>query len=364
MTAEDRDLMERYLYQVVKRLPVSQRQEATMELRELMEDMLAEEGSMETVLTRLGDPAVFAVQYAGGQRHLIGPEYFDNYSWLLRVVLLSALLPVSVVSVVEGIRTAVESPSGAVIRGIIAAITNLFSNGILTGLSAFGAVTLAFALMERRQVKLDLGRKSWSPADLLRQEIPVTENLRRPWHPGLLEPVPDKRIRISRGESAVSIVFLIIFCLLLVLAPHFFSLILPGEDGVTLVPVFNLEKWPMILPLFAASLLIGLADEVVRLVKGCYCRAVLISGAVTSGLQLVLAVLLLKVLPFWNPNFQAEFQLAMENRLPGSEGLLDRLHWNPEMMSDLFLLVIVGVTLLELGTTVYKTLRYSWKGEL
>ena len=89
MTAEDRDLMEQYLYQVVKRLPVSQRQEATMELRELMEDMLAEEGSMETVLTRLGDPAVFAVQYAGGQQHLIGPEYFDNYSWLLRVVVLS-----------------------------------------------------------------------------------------------------------------------------------------------------------------------------------------------------------------------------------------------------------------------------------
>ena len=43
-----------------------------------------------------------------------------------------------------------------------------------------------------------------------------------------------------------------------------------------------------------------------------------VNGSISAS-WLVLAVLLLKVLPFWNPNFQAEFQLAMENRLPGSD---------------------------------------------
>ena len=48
MTDEERDLMRRYIYQVVRRLPREQREETAMELEELITDMAAQKG-MEAV---------------------------------------------------------------------------------------------------------------------------------------------------------------------------------------------------------------------------------------------------------------------------------------------------------------------------
>lgn len=39
MSEKERELMKRYIYQVVRRLPKDQRQEIGMELEELIEDM-------------------------------------------------------------------------------------------------------------------------------------------------------------------------------------------------------------------------------------------------------------------------------------------------------------------------------------
>lgn len=52
MTLDDKELMGRYIYQVIRRLSRAQRDEARMELEELISDMYADKGSMETVLTK------------------------------------------------------------------------------------------------------------------------------------------------------------------------------------------------------------------------------------------------------------------------------------------------------------------------
>ena len=63
MSKEDQELMERYIYQVVRRLPKAQQKEVGMELQELISDMMEQTGSMEQVLEELGDPAEFAKSY-------------------------------------------------------------------------------------------------------------------------------------------------------------------------------------------------------------------------------------------------------------------------------------------------------------
>ena len=78
MTPNEKDYMDRYIYQVIHRLPKAQREEVRMELDELISDMYADRGSMEEVLTELGDPAEFAKQYQNEQKYLIGHEYFDT----------------------------------------------------------------------------------------------------------------------------------------------------------------------------------------------------------------------------------------------------------------------------------------------
>ena len=90
MTPNEKDYMNRYIYQVIRQLPKAQREEVRMELEELISDMYADRNSMEEVLTELGDPVDLQKQYQNGQKYLIGPEYFDTYLWFVKVVLICA----------------------------------------------------------------------------------------------------------------------------------------------------------------------------------------------------------------------------------------------------------------------------------
>lgn len=103
MTPNEKDYMDRYIYQVIRRLPKAQREEVRMELEELISDMYADRGSMEEVLTELGDPAEFAKQYQNEQKYLIGPEYFDTYLWFVKVVLICAAVPILIISLINAI---------------------------------------------------------------------------------------------------------------------------------------------------------------------------------------------------------------------------------------------------------------------
>lgn len=363
MNGNDRELMERYIYQVVKRLPKEQRSEVALELRELIGDMAESGESMEKVLERLGDPAEFAKKYQDTERHLIGPEYYDDYLWFLKVVLICAGLVVLTVSIIEGITGAsvsdisealdifgVDVPAAGVIASII---INGIGNLFVAGISVFGGVTLLFAVMERNKVRFERKKKEWSVGNLAADHF--AKGMK--WSPRQLTPVPDKRALISRGDSIVGIVFIVLFCTILIFAPWLLSVMLMVDGELMMISVFNLDQWHVILPVFIFSLAIGLADEIFRLVSGHYCRAVMISNIVCGTVQIILAVLLLKVFPILNPNFASDVMLYLEQE----RGVMEwfAAHWNSGAVENGFLALMVFATLLEVGTTVYKTLRYG-----
>ena len=100
MTPNEHDYMERYIYQVIRRLPKAQREEVRMELEELIGDMYEDNGSMEDVLTQIGDPVEFAKQYQTDQQYMIGPEYYETYLWFVRVVIICTAVPIFAVSLI------------------------------------------------------------------------------------------------------------------------------------------------------------------------------------------------------------------------------------------------------------------------
>ncbi|WP_343208417.1 HAAS signaling domain-containing protein [Anaerolentibacter hominis] len=358
MTPKDRELMERYIYQVTRRLPRDQRNEVGLELQELIGDMLEEAETMEDVLTKLGNPAEFAKKYQEPTHYLIGPEYYDTYLWFVKIVLICTLVPVLAVSVIEGLREGLPVPAGigveAMATGVIYGITKAIGNSIISCVGAFGGVTLVFAIMERQKVKLDLKKeKEWSVGDL-GDNFTGKKNV---WTPRYLSPVPHKKAVISRGDSIVGIIFIVIFCVLLIFVPNIFSAVIRNGEAVSVIPVFNLERWNIILPVFALSLLIGLADEVVRLIAGCYCKMVMISSIVTGIIQLILSIIVLKVFPFWNPDFAAEIKIQLGEQLDGVERFISK--WDETIVTNVILAIIFIATLLEIGTAVYKTLRYG-----
>ena len=96
--------MERYIQEVVRRLPKGQRAEIALELQEMIQEMLSadgEEATVESVLLKLGPPKELAKKYRDDRRYLVSPEYFDNYLWVLRIVLLCVGLSVIFSAVVN-----------------------------------------------------------------------------------------------------------------------------------------------------------------------------------------------------------------------------------------------------------------------
>lgn len=358
MTEKDTELMRRYIYQVIRRLPKDQKDEVALELQELISDMYERLRSMETVLTELGDPAIFADKYKEEKHYLIGPEYYDTYRWFVKVVLVCTLIPVLAVSVIEAIQQGLTGADsglvGAVVSAIAEGLTDAIVNSVISCVSVFGGVTFVFAIMERQKVKLDKKQeKQWLVEDL-GDNIAVGG---KRWTPKTLSPIPHKKAIISRGDSIAGIVFMVIFCVLLIFAPEFFSMVCKGDEELIVIHLFNLDAWNQILPFVIISMAAGLAEEILRLVTGVYCRLVMIASIVSGAIQIICCILIFKVFPFWNPDFARQVELHLGEK---AEGAIDLLyHVNDVWFGNLILAGIVAIILLEIVSTVYRTLRYG-----
>ncbi len=358
MSKEDQELMERYIYQVVRRLPKAQQKEVGMELQELISDMMEQTGSMEQVLEELGDPAEFAKSYRDDGHCLIGPEYYDTYLWFMKVVLCCALISTMVVTLLNEIGGGDIGSNGSYLKIVINKTVSFFSNGITNSLvacmEAFGIVTFVFAVMERQKVKLE--RKN---VEKVRMNAPESIS----WNPKHLTAVPNKKAIINRGDSIVSIVFIIFFCALLIASPNIFSMVIRlSEDfhDVSVIPVFNPGQWNRILPLFILGLFAALVDEILKLIMGVYCRTVMISCIVSGFVQIIAGSIILKVLPIWNPDL---VYMLEGPSMEGNAGIRFLREWildgNSAFMSNVILACIIIGTLAEIGVTIYKTVRYG-----
>lgn len=345
MTDQDRDLMERYIYEVVRRLAREQRAEISMELRELIGDM-ASDSSMNEVLQKLGDPAIFARKYRNENRYLIGPDYYDNYEWVMKIVVFGIAVSAVVSAIVQAITT--NSWINAVFKEMI-------ENTFVSLACGFGIVTFIFAVLERQQVKVNLKEeKEWSVDELEKNK--VSEKIS--WTPERLGPVPDKRGLISRADSVVSLIFEVVFSVLLIFAPYLFgAYVFDGGEFVRTIPLFNLDNWYLILPVLLLSILIGFIDDLVRLMKGCYCKVVMVSNIVAGLLQLILLYVALKILPIWNPAFLDEVSTEFGRNVTSKGDIF--FYYGTDIFSNIILGFTLLVVCLELGTTIYKTIRYG-----
>ncbi|MFI1987826.1 permease prefix domain 1-containing protein [Actinoplanes sp. NPDC020271] len=160
------DLVDRYVFTALRRIPEQQRDDIDRELRASIEDAVearieagaSREAAVETTLTELGDPERLADRYAGRPQYLIGPELFPAWRRLLKILLWTVLPLVVTVGVVVQI---FDDPDlGKIIGGAV--------SGLLTvGAHLCFWVTLVFAIAERTNKRIKVG---WSLKDLPRYE--------------------------------------------------------------------------------------------------------------------------------------------------------------------------------------------------
>jgi hypothetical protein len=180
-------LIDLYVAEVGKRLPMRTRADIENELRSTLQDMLedrsrkagrpVDDEMVKDLLREYGPPDKVAATYHSTQ-YLIGPRLYPFFVMVLRIVL-SVLSVVLLVTL--GIQLGSEPLQGVALAGAIAkGIAGIIGSAI----GAFGNIALVFAILERvmpaSEFKFDEEKKEWDPASLLKQEAKTEVKL---WEP-------------------------------------------------------------------------------------------------------------------------------------------------------------------------------------
>ena len=293
------DLIDRYVYQVVRHLPQAQRADIEKELRGLIEDMLSARSEnparadVEAVLKELGRPFELAAKYRGTGRHLIGPEYYDIYVFVLKIVLAAVAFGTALAQIIGNVVTPPE---------YIWAAIGMFFASIFSGLvQAFAWVTVVFALMEHFVREKPWKKEEWNPSDL--------------------PPVPVQQAVIKKSEPIAGIIFSILWLMLITTAPYLIGAYIPsaGETaGIAgsmhaIVPVFNLTVLAQLMPLVVIIICLGIIKEVLRLAEGRYTVRLAITLTVINAVSLILFIWVYGGPAIWNPDFVASLNAAWTN---------------------------------------------------
>lgn len=176
-------LTDRYVMEVVRRIPADQRGDVADELRATIADTVEARGpaAPETVerevLTEMGDPIRLAARYADRPLALIGPDLYPTYVRIL-TVLLATVLPVvtalgAALDILDG------QGVGEVIGGAVEAV-------LTVGAQMIAWLTVVFALIEWSGKRPGAAGRTWTPDDLPDRSVPKERSAavyaRVAWH--------------------------------------------------------------------------------------------------------------------------------------------------------------------------------------
>lgn len=253
--------------------------------------------------------------------YLIGPEYYHDYIWIIRIVLICVGVSAFVSELIG-----YDYNSFHVIEFIIELIVDVAMNMA----AAFGVVTVIFIILEKKDVKL--GKEKG-------EELQVES----------------KKRRITRGDAVAGIIFELLFFVIIVFVPKMLGAYVFEEGSfVRTIPIFNMNKWNVICPFFIIAFVADITDEIVKLVVGCYCKMVLICNVITNGISLTALIIVFKFMPVWNSEFANEVYNTFGFKMASKGDLLH--YWGTDVVSNVVLAVACTITCLDVGITVYKSI--------
>ncbi len=165
------ELINRYVYQVGRRLPERTRADVEQELRSLLLDALEErtgrtadftEEEQVAVLEEFGSPEQMADKYRPRPRYIIGPKLYNLYLIVIAAIAGAGLLA----SIVTTVVSTLGPEANVSVFGLLLQAWTTFMNIALSGA---GSATLVFAVLERvipdEEFELNEDKK-WNPRDL------------------------------------------------------------------------------------------------------------------------------------------------------------------------------------------------------
>lgn len=347
------EMIERYIYDVVRRLSAEQREDISKELRGLIDDMLeerecngkTEQENAEDVLKELGAPFSLAAKYRGDKKYLIGPEYFDQYWFVLKIVLICVTVGMVIAAIVQGAAWVIETPGmtqAMIVGGTASGVGTAIANIIMGLIQGFAWVTIIFVIIERCAVKINIKEvvsDAWKPQDLKEK------------------PIPQERSVIKKGDCIAGIVFTVAVIILFNFVPYVMGFWIAGTDGVIhSIPIFNLETLKTMLPLFNICFALGIVREALRVAIGRHTPWLGIATVVLNVIALVIACTI-----FFNPaiwNQELINQAAAIN--PGFFSIgIGELNTFYSYFTRFFGCILIFAFVLDSATSLYKGIRYG-----
>jgi hypothetical protein len=331
----------RYVYDVARRLPQSQKEDISRELHSLIDDMLEMQAAGEpteqdfnAVLLKLGEPKKLANQYRDKNRYLIGPAYYDQYMLLLKIVLPCVFFGMMAASFVSA-ALALNSQSAATLTNWITfATANALASGFSGLFQGFAWVTVIFACIEYG-TKKELNRTD-------SQEL---------WNPANLPPVPSENAIIRRSKPIAGIIFTVVVIILFNFVPQLMG-VYSMKNGFASIPIFDLQVLKQSLLFLNLCFIAGAAKELFKLLYGSYSTKI---GLIILGLNAVtvcFTVLVFSNGAIWNPNFVQTFSAGQGTDL----GNID-LHQIWSNLSTFFIAIVVFACALDSAVSLLKGIR-------
>ncbi|MCA0172620.1 HAAS signaling domain-containing protein [Bacillus sp. RAR_GA_16] len=267
------NLIEVYIGEVTRRLPESSREDIALELHSTIGDMLPEsptEEDVKRVLNELGSPVQMANGFREWPMYLIGPQYFEHYVKLLKIVMPIALTVTFILFMTANVigYNGTETIGAVFFHLLGDAISGLWNTFIQT----LFWITLVFVVLERTNVKVTESCYTWSADELTK----VT--------------APPKKKKISKFELFSDLLFAAVGATLYYNAEHLLGIIRNGEIDV---PFFNNDVLLSYWPLVSLALLTAVLLALYKMIVGYWTKRLAIANAIHHVFATVVIIIML-----------------------------------------------------------------------
>ena len=265
------DLIERYVNEVIKYLPVDERTEIKEELVSNILEQVDEydEEKTKDVLKSFGHPRVLASQYRSKKRYLIGPELLDSYLNILKVVCFAVIVFSLVMGVLNILGDFIASPFnllGISINFIIKSVSSFWE----VSLSAFFWITLGFAIYENFGTRKF--ENEWDPNELPeladQADIVVDGNKKR-----LISRVE------TIAELVIEMIFFSIFSFTIMTNAAWVAIFNDGEI-VAIADIINVSVFRSFMGLFVLSFVLSCLLSIMKIIYAKWNTKLVISNLV------------------------------------------------------------------------------------
>lgn len=319
------DYIDRYIAEVVRRLPLESKSEVSAELKSNILDMLPENPTdyeIEKVLYKLGHPRKIALNY-DKPRYVVAPELYQDYKTVLRIVLIT----LGIITLFLSALSALLSISNLNLWDATWFVISEVINGIqIVLLFGFTVVTIGYWIASRDDV-IEKTR-SWDVKRL---------------------PKPDANgYEVKRSKAITSLVAQTITTTIFIAILLFYLERIGWYDNGGLVaPLFGVNIIEPYIPFFIVSELLTISGLVLLIIQGHYKLSMVIIRTIGSVLSVLLTIMLINT-----PGFISQLFI---NRLSSQTGNTPSDMSN--ILNTLFIVISIIVVIVYIGDTIVHWLK-------